>query len=186
MMDRIAMRIRKEKMYKGWSRWLSHRLRYRRQKRCRSLLEMTARRMRSSGLFKALSIWNAYVSARKRLVESAWSVIQRRKIGVMVRSFDEWFLACASDEKNPAQHVVSLTLPDEFKHLNHSEESIMAFDLALQNQICTALDISADNVRVMCHQRGNVKTQVLLSDACRHDGVFLSAKRLSNEHVYIV
>jgi hypothetical protein len=99
----------------------------------------------------------------------------------MVRSFDEWFLACASDEKHPAQHVVSLTLPDEFKHLNHSEESIMAFDLALQNQICTALDISADNVRVMCHQRGNVKTQVLLSDACRHDGVFLSAKRLSNE-----
>ena len=70
------MRIRKETMYKGWSRWLSHRLRCMRQRRCRSLLEMTARRMRSSGLFKALSIWNAYVSARKRLVESAWSVIQ--------------------------------------------------------------------------------------------------------------
>ena len=67
-------------------------------------------------------------------------------------------------------HCVALTLSADYDELMACEESTLRFELALKHQVCSVLGLQPDSVALLCHQRGSVKTQVVLLQGSLHDG----------------
>jgi len=85
-------------------------------------------------------------------------------------------------ETNPIRQSVSLTMPVDFNSIAGSEEAQQSFDESLKTQISTTLGIAPGMVQVLCHQRGSVKAEVVLSDVLPEDGSpARSAARLARD-----
>jgi len=141
-----------------------------------------AARLMKSMLAAAWCPWSEFVACQKQLRCKARRIVERMVNVALAHGFESWVLSVSMQEENPIQQSVSITMPVDFGMIAASETAQQSFDEALKAQICACLDIPPGSVHVLCHQRGSVKAEVILSDVEPEDcSAARSALRLAKD-----
>ena len=176
---KVVRRLMRRALVDGFERWRTHaaQLTSLVVKGCRD-----AARLMKSMLAAAWCPWSEFVACQKQLRCKARRIVERMVNVALAHGFESWVLSVSMQEENPIQQSVSITMPVDFGMIAASETAQQSFDEALKAQICACLDIPPGSVHVLCHQRGSVKAEVILSDVEPEDcSAARSALRLAKD-----
>jgi hypothetical protein len=163
---KVVQRLMNGVLFSVFERWRDH---ITDEKQMKGKALKVVRRLMNGALVSAFEGWRDHIIEEKQMRAKARKVVQRLMNATLVHAFEGWRDQTSAQADNPTLQCVSLTMAMDLGSITGSEELRHNFDEFLESQICAALSIDPEMVRVLCHERGSVKGQVVLSDELCHE-----------------
>ena len=163
---KVVQRLMNGVMVSAFEGWRDHIIE---EQQMKNKALKVAQRLKNGALVSAFEGWRDHIIEEKQMRAKARKVVQRLMNATLVHAFEGWRDQTSAKADNPTLQCVSLTMPMDFDSITGSEELRQNFDEFLGSQICAALSIDPEMVQVLCHERGSVKTEVVLSDELCHE-----------------